>query len=291
MEIKVNKGEKNTYKVDINVPADIVKERLDEALHHEAEEMEIKGFRKGKAPIELVKEKVDQSKLRGHMLNHLLPDLYARIITENKLRPIIDPKLEILQFEEGKDLVLRMTLIEKPQIELKDYKAALKERYKSKNEKPESEASSEEKKTPVDLTNEEVVEVIVDNSQVDLADELVKEETDRMISNMIDQINRMGITLEQYLETVKKTAEQIREEYAKTAQKTLHADFAITEISFKEDLKVTDEEVEKSINDVPDEKTRELLSSPEQRMYVKAILTKAKTLEKLAEMAKNIESN
>ncbi len=291
MEIKVNKGEKNTYQVEVTIPASVVDEGLKEALTHEAENVEIKGFRKGKAPLDLVKESIDESKLRGHMLNHMLPEMYSRIITENKLRPIVDPKFEIVQFEEGKDLIIKMVLIEKPSIVLKEFKEALKAKYKSKNEKkeepkePESK-DKENKKEPLELSNEEVVEVLVSNSKVELAEELIKEETDRMIANMIDQINRMGINLEQYLSSVKKTAEQIRAEYMDTAKRTLHADFAVTEVAFTEKVTITDEDVEKSIEAVPDEKTREMLSKPDQKMYVKAILVKAKTLEKLAEIAK-----
>ena len=291
MEIKVNKGEKNTYSVEIVVPAVDVEAGLKEALEHEAESVEIKGFRKGKAPLDLVKEQMDPSKLRGHVLNHMLPGIYSRVITENKIRPIVDPKFEIIQFEDEKDLILKMILIEKPNIVLKDFKPALKEKYKSKNAKKEETSKEESKekredKVPSELSNEEVVEVIVKNSEVDLADELVKEETDRMLANMIDQINKMGINLEQYLSSVKKSAEEMRAQYMDTAKRTLHADFAVTEIAFAEKIVITDEDVTQSIGAIPDEKTREMLSTPEQKMYVKAILTKAKTLEKLAEMAK-----
>ncbi len=269
MEFEVKKGDNNTYTVKTTIPASDVQRQIDHALEHEAEHVEIKGFRKGKAPLNLVKEKIDPSKLRSHALNHILPEAYSQIIKEYKIQPIIDPRFEIVQFEEGKDLIVNVVLIERPFVKLKDYQSALQKKADEKNKEE-------------NLTNEEVVEVIISNSEVGLAELLIEDEANRMLQSLIDQIARLGIDLDQYLKSIKKTAEEVRKEYLDIAKRTLHADFALTQIALDRDIKVTDEEIQKTINGVPDEKSREALSKPEQKAYIRAVLSKSKTIDILA---------
>ncbi len=276
MKITVNKEPKNTYKIEVIVPKEKVAEYLEEALHHEAENVEVKGFRKGKAPINLVKEQLGIDKLRSHALNHLLPEIYKQIINENKINPIINPRFDLKKFVENEDLELMVVLVERPEIKINDYISGLKKKYSEKKE---------------DLTNEEVVEVILNNSTVDVSNVLIEEETDRMMSSLLEQTEKMGITLDKYLEAVKKSPEEVRAEYIEIAEKSLRGDFALTEIAIKEGYTVSDEEIEETIKAVPDDNSREELRKPEQKYYIKAVLTKGKTLAKLAEIAKNIENN
>lgn len=273
MNFEVKKGENNTYTVKTTVPASDVQRQIDHALEHEAEHTEVKGFRKGKAPLNLVKEKLDPSKLRSHALNHILPDVYSQIIKEHKIQPIIDPRFEIVQFEEGKDLIVNVVLIETPTVTLKNYEPELQKKADSK-EKEEA------------LTNEEVVDVIINNSEVGLAEILIEDEANRMLQSLIDQIARLGIDLDQYLKSINKSAEQVRKEYLDIAKRTLHADFALTQIAIDKDIKVTDDEIQKTIDGVPDEKSREALSKPEQKAYIRAILSKSKTIDTLAKSVK-----
>src|SRR3989344_5818327 len=125
MEIKVNKEKNNTYKVEVKVESSKVNEALDKALEHEAHEVEVKGFRKGKAPLNIVKDKIDTSKLKSHALRHFLADIYTQVIKEHKLQPIIQPRFTVKTLEEGQDADIEIAIIEKPDIKLGDYKAEL----------------------------------------------------------------------------------------------------------------------------------------------------------------------
>lgn len=290
MEIKVNKDKNNTYKIDVTVDKSRVNEVYEEALKHEAENVEVKGFRKGKAPLNKVKENVDQAHLRSHALNHLVEEVQKKVLTENKFAPIVYPRYEIQEFEEGTDLKLTMIIIEKPEIEIGDYKKAVKEK-KSEKEKASKEAEknnkNKENPQPVssDINNEDVTDALLSVSKIEVAEQLINEEADRMLSSMMNQLKQMGVDLKQYLDSIKKTAEEVRDEYKKLAERNIKADFILTEIAQKEGLEATDEDVQKTIDGIPDEASKQELSKPEQKMYIKAVLLKNKTLMRLSEIA------
>ena len=273
MDTKVEKAKNNTYKIDVTIDKAKVAEEMENSLRHEAEHIEIKGFRKGKAPLNVVRENIDKGKLRNHALNHLLSDAYSRVIKENKLQPIVYPRFNIKQFEENKDLTLTITVIEKPEIKIKDYQSVLKKLGK-------------DRKSETPVTNQEVIKVILGNSDVGIADELVDEEVQRMMSSLIDQTGKMGLTVDQYLQSVNKTVDQLREEYKKSANDNIKVDFVLTEIAEKEGIKVEDSEIDVAIDAVPDNASKEALKKPEQKMYIKAVLLKNKILQKITEYAK-----
>lgn len=279
-DIKKEKG--NTYLIEVKVDSKDVDHFFNQALEHEAKEVEIKGFRKGNAPLNLVKESIDQSKLRGHALNHLLSDVYSRVIKENHLNPILDPRFKIDTFEEGKEGSFTIIIIEKPDIKLNNYNEKLKKKAESKAKENKS---TEPTTTDTDLTNEEIVSTILETSEIDISDTLIEEETNRMMSALIDQTAKLGITIEQYLSANNKTPEAVRAEYMVKAESTLKADFLLTEIAINEKIEITDTEIEQTINAVPDEKSKEVLSSPENRLYIRAVLLKGKTLDHLRKVS------
>ena len=292
MDLKINikKEPKNTYKIEVSVPKDVVKKYLDEALEHEATHLEVKGFRKGTVPATVAKDFIDHSALRSHALNHMLPEVFTRIIKENKLNPIIGPRVELKKFENDEDLELDITIVEKPEIKIGDYKKLLQDKFAKKSVKdiievagdttPKAEKSSE-------FTSQDAIQVILEASEVEIADLIVQEEVARMMTSLIDQTAQLGISIEQYAEAHKKNVQQIRDEYTKAAQDLIKADFALTEIAKSENVTVDDEEIEKLISEVPDKQSKDALNNPEQKMYIKAVLIKNKALERLVEIAKS----
>ncbi len=276
MKTEVEKLPNNVYKVKVTDSKEVAKKYLDEALQHEASNVEVKGFRKGQAPLDLVKKNIDMGKLRGHALNHMLPKIYEDVQNQYKYKPIVQPRFNIITFEEDKDLEIEIIFIEKPEIKIGDYKKALTSTYEKMNQ-------GKNEKTK--LTNQQVVDILIQNSEVGVPEILIDEETDRMMSSLIDQTAKLGITLDDYLKSINKTPDQLREDYKKNAKRTLTGEFVVTEVANEIGITVTDTEISQTIAAVPDEKSREVLNQPDQRLYIKAILMKNKTLEKLSEMA------
>ena len=298
MEFKVEKLKNNVYKVDVTIEKEKVAKAYNEALAHEAENLTVKGFRKGKAPLDIAKENVDKAKLRNHALNHLLTEAYSAIVKENKFNPIVYPRFDIKEFEEEKDLTFIVKIIEQPKIKLGDYNARLKSRKasisaypdhkvgvadKSKIKSKSKGANKETKGTG--LTNQEVIDAIVESCEIEIAEDLITEEVDRMMSSLIDQAGKIGLTVDSYLQSQNKTPQELRDEYKVIAEKNIKADFLITEISKTENVTVTDIEVDQAISAVPDEASKKALQEPSQKMYIKAVLLKNKTIQQLAASA------
>jgi FKBP-type peptidyl-prolyl cis-trans isomerase (trigger factor) len=227
----------------------------------------------------MVKEHMDPARIRSHALNHMIPEIYKQLLNEHKFNPIIGPRIELREFDEGQDLVLSIIIVEKPEIIIGDYKKALQE---LKEEKAKKETENEEDKK---VTNSEAIDKVLEISEVKTADIIIQEEVTRMMSSLLDQTSKLGITIDQYLEAHKKNLQEIKDDYKKNAERTIKADFIISEIALAEKITVTDEEVQQTISIIPDEASRKQFENPEQRMYVKAIMLKAKTLEKLVDIA------
>lgn len=298
-----------------------VKQEYDHCLVHFKDAVNIKGFRKGKAPTHLVKEKIDKNKLDQEVLQHLFPTVVEKAIKEYKIIPIMQPKLKLDYLSEEKGCKGIITFVERPEVTLAKYKdiakVALKEIQK-KEEKDKSEKKSEivtaknineakqkakeavkERSEKIDNAKQEmpleqkilvqIYNQMVDKSKIELADVMKQEEANRLMGQFMTQLSRLGIQLEDYLKQTGIKIEKIREDYATQAERSLKLEFILSEISTKEGLKIDEKEIQAVIDNTPDEKQKELLSTPEQKYYIESTLLKNKVARMLIEIAQKAE--
>jgi trigger factor len=125
-DIAVAKLDDGTVQITFIIPyAQVVKERahVEKEL---TEGVEVPGFRKGKAPLEKALEKVPESTIIEHTLQHILPPLLGKAMTEEKLRLAIYPKFELLKANPDEDWMVRAISAELPEVKLGDYKKLIK---------------------------------------------------------------------------------------------------------------------------------------------------------------------
>lgn len=79
-------------------------------------EAELPGFRKGKAPRELVEAKLNKTRILSQALGHLLPKVYAAAVKEHSLKPILHPQIKIVSGKEGEDWVFTAITCEAPTV-------------------------------------------------------------------------------------------------------------------------------------------------------------------------------
>ena len=96
--------------------------RRAEAIEHIGSKMEFDGFRKGKAPENLIIQKVGEMGVLEHMAEHAIMDIYPSIITEHKLDPIGRPEIKITKIGSGSQLEFTITTAIMPGIKLPNYK-------------------------------------------------------------------------------------------------------------------------------------------------------------------------
>lgn len=289
MQVKIDKLPKSQVKINIIVPQPKVKEAYNAVLDAAVEGAEIPGFRKGKAPKDKVLEKTDLSKLYGEVVNVLLENFYPRALKEHLVVPISNPKVEIKEFDLEKDFEFEATLATKPDVTLGDYRKDLKEFHAKKTE--ELKKQNEEKLKAGEemgldhahMSQNEMIEIMVGSSKVDVADILIEQETDRMLTRIMDQVTQIGLTIEKYLETQSKTLEELRADYEKIAERSLAAEFVMGTMVKEEGVQITDEELLEALKASGVENPEARLQDANEKWYIKSILEKNKLITKLAE--------
>lgn len=280
MAALINKLPKHTYEFTLSIPWTKVKDSYDKTVKKVAESTELPGFRKGKAPLNLVEEKIDKSKIYEEVIQDVVPPIYADALKEHNIKPITTPKVELIEAKEGSDWKIKATVAEKPDVNLADY-TKIVAKAKTGKEKiwlpGKGEPENDEKKK--DATLEEVLKTLLADIPVEIPDMLVEEEANRLLSRLIDETKQLGLTVDQYLQSTGKSADQVRQEYMTQAERTIKLEFILEAIADKEKISVSETEISDAINKVKDEKERENLRK--QSYYLATILRRQKTLDTL----------
>ncbi len=287
MKIETEKLPRSQLKITVTLENTKVKEMYGKVLEDAIKETDIEGFRKGSAPKEKVEQKLGVSKLHGNTINELLQKYYSQVLKENHIFPISNPKVEVKEFDMNKDFEFVATVAIKPEITLKDYKKALKKYYEDKNEQTKKENAERLKKGEkishdhAHLHTNEIVDLLTKTAELEVPDILVEEETNRLIARLVDQVLATGMKVEDYLKAQNSNMEELKTNYKKIADQNIRAELVLNELISLEKIKIGDEEVEKAIQEVQDEKAREQLNNPVQKVYIKTVLEKNKLIESL----------
>lgn len=280
----LNKLPDGTINLTINIPTKRVKESYQKTLAKLAQKVTIKGFRKGKAPLKRAERELGKQTIYKEVLKTLITQVYLEAVKEHQLKPIVNPQIKVVSLEEEKDWQITATTCELPKIKLKDYRSAVKAVLApskiwvpGKDQEKPSEENESEKMS-------KVFKVLLKSVEISLPGILVEEEVNRMLSRLIDQTKGLGLSIEQYLASVEKTSDQLRQEYRQQADETLRLELILSKIADEEKIQVKDDEVEKMIEAVPEEKTKKSLRSPAQRAYIRQLLRKRTVIDKLSKL-------
>ncbi len=291
MKTQIEKMPKATMKLTVTVENSVIKEFYEKEVKKAVENTELQGFRKGTAPKDMVVEKVGNSKLYGDTINEVLQTYYPQALKEHKVIPVSNPKVDIKEFDIEKDLEFIAEFAVKPEVKMSDYRKALKDYYKEKTEKIKADKLEKLKKGELDVEKEghdhvhiganEVIDVILKESQVEIADMLIEEETDRLMTKLLEQLETIKLPIDKYLQAQGKNADELRAEYNKISENNIKAEFVLSHLVETEKIEVGYEEVEEMINASGDPVVMEQMQDPMQRLYIKTILQKNKLLNQL----------
>jgi len=108
-------------KVSIEVPSDVVAAAIENHYKELQKSANLKGFRKGKAPLELVKKLYGESSM-STVAQNLVESVLPQALTEHKLNPINMPQIEVQSFKAGEPFKFSAHFENTPPVELKGYK-------------------------------------------------------------------------------------------------------------------------------------------------------------------------
>lgn len=122
MKINLENEPNNIIKLDIEIPAKDAVDAYNRAVRQISNYVDIPGFRKGKAPRNLVEKHVGTERIKRDALDILLPKVFQDAISKNKLDVISQPYVESYDFEIGQDLKIVAKVELRPEVKLGEYK-------------------------------------------------------------------------------------------------------------------------------------------------------------------------
>ncbi len=385
MDVKINKISETKRELDVKISKEEMEKYVSKAAKDFSGTMNIKGFRPGNAPKDVVENVIGKEKLWEEATKEAIKDSYPNIVEENNLFAVSQPKVEIISSAPGEDLSYKAELYIMPEVILPDYKKISEEtvrkekkdvkaedkevedvllkiresRAKTKrvqreakkgdsvtlnfkgsfegNEEKKIEENdfqvilgkgdldlfkgfedniigmkeSQKKEFSIDLPepgkkknkvnfevemisvmereipeeNDElasslpniknldelkekikegieadkrskeeermkmsVMEVIKKKTSFEVPEILVQKEVDNMLHNLKHQVSSSGISFDEYLLNIKKTEEDIKKEWKKKAEENVSYAIILYKIGVKEEIEVTDKEVEEEMD-------------------------------------------
>jgi len=123
MSVKVENTEnKNEVKLSFTIEAAKFDEAMKKVYVKTAKYFTIPGFRKGKAPMQMVEKHYGSEIFYEDTFNELVPEIYDETIRENNIAAVSRPNIDITQIGKGQDLIFTAVVQTKPEVKLGKYK-------------------------------------------------------------------------------------------------------------------------------------------------------------------------
>jgi len=116
MELNETKNEGLSREYTVKVLANDLEIKMQSRLKELGRTVNLPGFRPGKAPLPLLKQRFGQA-VMGEVLQAAVTDSTTEVITEQNLRPAMQPKIELQEYDEGQDLEFTMSVELMPEFE------------------------------------------------------------------------------------------------------------------------------------------------------------------------------
>ena len=135
MSVKVEKTEnKNELKLEFTIEAKVFDEGMKKVFNKNSKYFNIPGFRKGKAPMNIVEKYYGDEIFYEDTFNEVAPSVYDEAIKSEKLEVVSKPEIDIVQIGKGKDLIFTAIVDTKPEVKLGKYKGISVEKVEYKVE-------------------------------------------------------------------------------------------------------------------------------------------------------------
>ncbi len=122
MSVQVEKLEKNMAKLTIEVPAEEVEKAIQKVYQKTRKSINIPGFRKGKAPRQLIEKMYGKEVFYNDAIDAMLSPAYAKAMDECGEEIVSRPTIDIVQMESGMPFIFTAEVAVKPEVTLGEYK-------------------------------------------------------------------------------------------------------------------------------------------------------------------------
>lgn len=266
----LKKQDDGTIDITVTIPWSLIEKTKAEIVEEHTKDAALPGFRKGKVPKKIVEESLSKDHLKEDILRKLLPLSYSEAVKEQKINPIISPRVHVEKLEDGKDWQFSAQTCEMPKISLGNYKDEVKKvTAKAKIVVPGKE--------PMQTSFDEITKTLLQSANLTIPKVILEQEVEKLLSQTLDEIKKLGLTLDQYLASTGRTTDSLKAEYAKKAEADVKLEFILSEIARAENIQVEDKEIEEAITAAKTEAEKQNLS--QNRYLLASIIRQQKTLD------------
>ncbi len=143
MKVTVQNKKGLSKDLKIFVEKKIIENHLNEKYDEVSKNVQLKGFRPGKVPKEVLKRQFGKA-IYGEVLDKVLKETSTKALSDNKIKPAGQPKIDLKTFGEGKDLEYIISVTELPKIDLKPIESIKVDEYQVTIDKKEIDKRIEE---------------------------------------------------------------------------------------------------------------------------------------------------
>jgi len=300
MKIEIEKLKKSAIKLTITIDTESINKTYQKILDEKVKTIKIEGFREGKATKKMAEEKLGPSNLYGDVINELLKSSYIQAISEKLIKPFSNPKIEIKDFDIEKDFIYTAEVAVEPEINLADLEDAKNELIKILQERNESLKKDNEEKAKkgeeikidhAHLNSNDVLKVLIEKSQLQIADVLLEEEVKNMLNQLMQQVKSIGLKFEDYLKAQQTTYENIENNYKLIAENNLKAEFILNKMIKEQNIEVEEKEIDQAFDVAGVSGVEQRKQDQTERAYVKNILQKNKIVTSLLEQVQGVHNH
>ena len=116
-----NKVETNLYEIEFDVEKSVFDAAVEKVYRKEVKNINIPGFRKGKAPRSIIEKKYGAGVFYEDAINEIIPEAFEEAIKASDLKPVNRPEFDVVTIDEN-GVVLKAKFYVKPEVSLKAYK-------------------------------------------------------------------------------------------------------------------------------------------------------------------------
>ena len=277
---------KGTVELLITLDKDVIKKEFDITFDKALTEVEVEGFRKGKAPKDMASKLVDREKVYEKVIGALIPVAYEEVLKKESLTPATQPHVELVNGKEGEDWVIKITLALRPVVTVGDYKKIVKDVkgdmkkdeiwVPGKEVKPEDKNKAEENKRK--MLNA-ILDKLAHDSTIEMSDLIMKDEVNRRLTQLLDDVKQIGMTVEEYARSKNTSLEAMKAQFEHEIEDMYKIELGLEKISDEAKITVEESDLAAMLGNITDPKAKE--QAQKNAYFYATVIKRQKTLDHL----------
>ena len=288
MKNTIQRLAKSQLEIKFEVPAEEFQTFVEKAIMKLGENLEVEGFRKGKAPKETIEKMLGQETILKTASQECVRDNYLKVVKEQNLEPLGQPEISVLKLAPNNPFEFKAIVTVLPEITIADYKEIvpkIKKREVKVSQEEIEKLRQEKERIEKEKLRQEILSKIAAGSRMEIPEVLLDSEKNRMLATIKEQVPQMlGIGFEEYLKKINKTEKEISDSFSPEAERRIKNSLVLREIQKKEKLAVTEKELSDEMAKIA--QTSPGLDKNQLREYTESVLKNEKAFEFLEGLIK-----